>query len=170
MARARKARATTASPATAGRQRAGGARAAWAQGLLLGALAVAAPGLALQAAVLLLPGLIGVAMAGPGWRAQARAVLLAGFALSLGPMVTLWRNGAGFGAALVSLGQGDTLPLAWGAAGFAWLLAEAVPLLLTAMMEARVAAQLAKLRDEHAALAADWTAPESRGHGTQASA
>lgn len=170
MARARQATATKAGAAKTGAKRAGGAKSAWAQGLLLGALAVAAPGLALQAAVLLLPGLIGVAVAGPGWRAQARAVLLAGFALSLGPMVTLWRNGAAIGAALVSLDQVNTLPLAWGAAGFAWLLAEAVPLLLTALMEARVAGQLAKLRDEHAALAADWTAPESRGHGTQASA
>ncbi len=142
-------------------KKAGGAKSAWVQGLVLGALAVAAPGLAVLAAVLLLPGLIAVVAAGPGWRAQARALLLAGLALSLGPMVGLWRNGAGIRAALALLGQGSTLPLAWGAAGVAWLLAEAVPLLLAAAMEARVAADLTKVRDEHAALAADWTAPEA---------
>ena len=140
----------------------GGARSAWAQGLLLGALAVAAPGLALMTGVLLLPGLLAVAIAGPEWRGQARAVLLAGLALSLAPLLALWRAGAGIGGAIVALGQGATLSMTWGAAGFAWLLAEAAPLLLAAVMEARAAARLARLREEHAALAADWTPPESQ--------
>ena len=140
-------------------RRAGGAKSAWAQGLLLGALAVAAPGLAVLPGVLLLPGLVAVAAAGRGWRGQARAVLLAGIAVSLAPMLTLWRHGGGVGRALAALGHGDALPLAWGAAGLAWLLAEAAPLVLAAGMEARVAARLARLRAEHTALAADWTEP-----------
>lgn len=138
-----------------------GAKSAWTQGLLLGGLAVAAPGVAVLAGVLLLPGLVAVSVAGRAWRGQARAVLLAGVALSLAPMLGLWRAGGGVGTAIAVLGQGNTLPLAWGAAGVAWLLAEAVPLLIAAAAEARVASQLAKLRAEHAALAADWTPPAS---------
>ncbi len=145
--------------------RAGGAKSAWAQGLLLGALAVAAPGLAVLAGVLLLPGLVAVAVAGPGWRAEARCVLLAGVATSIAPMLSLWRAGAGMDGAVGVLGGGNALPLAWGAAGLAWLLAEAAPLALAAVMEARIATQLAKLRDEHAALAADWTAPHEHHAG-----
>lgn len=145
------------------RWRVGGAKSAWAQGLLLGALAVATPGLALLVGVLLLPGLFAVAVAGPGWRGEARAVLLAGVALSVAPALDLWRAGAGIGEAVAALGQGDALPMAWGAAGVAWLLAEAAPLLLAAVMEARVATRLARLREEHAALAADWTLPGESG-------
>lgn len=147
--------------ARAGR-RAGGAKSAWAQGLLLGALAVAAPGFGALAGVLLLPGLLAAAMAGPGWRGQARAVLLAGLALSLAPMLAHWRKGGGIGGAMAALGRGDALPRAWGAAGLAWLLAEGAPLLLAAIVEARATARLERLRAEHAALAADWTAPEGQ--------
>jgi hypothetical protein len=146
----------------------GGAKSAWAQGLLLGALAVAAPGLAILAGVLLLPGLVAVAMAGRGWRAEARCVLLAGVAMSVGPALALWRDGAGIDAALAGLGQGDALPLAWGAAGLAWLLTEAAPLVLASVMEARAAKRIARLRDEHAALAGDWTAPGASAQASMA--
>ncbi len=144
----------------------GGAKSAWAQGLLLGALAVAAPGLAILACVLLLPGLVAAAMAGRAWRREARCVLLAGVAMSVAPLLGLWRDGAGIDAAVAALGHGDALPLAWGGAGLAWLLAEAGPLLLAAAMEARAATRIARLRDEHAALSGEWTVP---GTNTDAS-
>jgi hypothetical protein len=146
----------------------GGAKSAWAQGLLLGALAVAAPGLAVLAGVLLLPGLVAAAMAGRAWRAEARCVLLAGVAMSVAPLLALWRDGAGIEAAMAALGQGDALPLAWGAAGLAWLLAEAGPLVLASAMEARAANRIARLRDEHAALSGDWTAPDANSHASMA--
>jgi hypothetical protein len=136
-----------------------GAKSAWVQGLGLGALAVAAPGVAVLACLLLLPGLVAMAVAGPGWRVEARSVLLAGIAAAIAPLLALWHDGTGLDGAAQLLGRGEALPLAWGAAGLAWLLAEAVPLVLAAILEALAASQLARLREEHAALAAAWNLP-----------
>lgn len=125
----------------------------WAQGLACGLLVATAAPLALVLAVALAPvGL--VALAGAG--AMARIMAVYGVA-ALAPWAgETWRAAQHWPAALDLLGGWQLVAWAWCAQGAAWLVSQAAPLGARLVMEARVRARMARLREARARLAAEW--------------
>ncbi len=133
-----------ASRAGGSRHRAGSLR--WLQGMGCGLLLAVSP-----ATLLLLGGLmapLGPALLSDGapGRPVARSVALFGAALSIGPVLRLWRAGAGMPDALSLLGDVGVLGAAWAACAVGWLLAELVPVLIRAVLDQHDHAQEAALR------------------------
>lgn len=133
--------------------RVGGRSGLWVQGLACGVLLATAAPLALVLAVALAPVVL-VALAGAGGMARVMAVYgvaaLAPWAGEMWQVAQLWP------AALDLLAAGRLVGWAWCAQGAAWLVSQAAPLGARLVMEARVRARIARLREARARLAAEW--------------
>ena len=125
----------------------------WLQGLACGVLVATAAPLALVLAVALAPVALG-ALAGAGVMARIMAVYgVAALAPWAGEM---WRAAQHWPGALDLLAEGRLVGWAWCAQGAAWLVSQAAPLGARVVMEARVRARAARLREARARLAAEW--------------
>lgn len=129
---------------------------AWLQGLLCGVAAALVPGPALLIGLLLAPGLLALMLDHAPGKPLARAVLLAGLAVAIGPIASLWHGGGGIGAALGMLGDPAILGLAWLAGAAGWLASELAPLFLKIALDGASAARAAHLKSERARLLEAW--------------
>jgi hypothetical protein len=128
----------------------------WLQGLACGALVTLATPTALLVGVLLVPTfVVGVTDRAAG-KPVTRAVLLYGLAGLTLPLIGLWTGGHSMEQSVGLVTDPVTVAIAWAAQGAGWLLAEAAPLAVRAVLEANAVALTMKLRAERAALEADW--------------
>jgi hypothetical protein len=146
-----------------GRARAGGAARAkgggsmiWLQGAACGVILTFAAPAALLAGTLLAPALMAwVAEREPG-RPVARAVLLFGSAVAIGPVWHLCLSGDSMATALEMISDPTTLAFAWTAAAFAWALCEVLPVIVERAGLLAEAARAAAWRAELNALQEEW--------------
>ena len=138
-------------------RRAGSLR--WLQGMGCGLLLAVSP-----ATLLLLGGLMAplvpalLSDSAPG-RPIARSVALFGAALSIGPVLRLWRAGADTAGALSLLGDVGVLGAAWAACAVGWLLAELVPVLVRVGLDQHDHGQEAALRTARRRYEEQWGVP-----------
>jgi hypothetical protein len=125
----------------------------WAQGLGCGVLVASAAPLALVLGVALAP--VGLCAAGG---AGALARILAVYAgAALAPWGwELWAVARDWPAAMDLLAEARLPGMAWAAQGAGWLLSQAAPMVARLVMETRVKARIARLRDARTRLAAEW--------------
>jgi hypothetical protein len=131
----------------------------WAQGLACGVVATLATPTAVLAGLLLAPAVLTYMLDTRDGRALTRTVLLAGLAAAAQPLTTLWGGGHTMDLALRLVADPSHFGLAWAAQGVGWLLAEALPLAITASYNVQTAARAARLRAARAALEHEWSLP-----------
>lgn len=131
----------------------------WMQGLGCGLVAALATPTAALAGGLLAPAIATIMLDRREGRALTRTVLLAGLAAAARPLATLWVGGHGMELALALLADPANLGLAWIAQGAGWLACEALPLAITASLNAQAAARAGRLRRVRAELQAEWDLP-----------
>jgi hypothetical protein len=128
----------------------------WLSGLACGALAAIAPGVAVVAAGLLIPGLVALRMDQQPGRPVARTVLTCGLAGCVQPVMSLWNMGQSFNAAIAIVTDPTAIGIAWSLAAGGWLLTELAPLLVRAVLEAAALTRSAKLRAMRVRIAEAW--------------
>lgn len=128
----------------------------WLQGLACGALVTLATPTALLAGVLLVPTFVVALTDHAAGKAATRAVALYGLAGLTLPLTALWTGGHTMEQSIGLVTDPATLSIAWAGQAAGWLLAEAAPLAVRAVLEAKTVALTMKLRADRAALAADW--------------
>jgi hypothetical protein len=128
----------------------------WLQGLLCGAIAMLAPPTALLMGVLLSPAMLALFLDRQQGRPRARSIALFGMAASVDPLHTLWVGGHSVTAALELAGNLQVLATAWAAAAAGWLLAEAAPIAVRALLEALCISRAARLRTLRGQLTEEW--------------
>jgi hypothetical protein len=128
-------------------------------GIGCGLLLVMAAPVATLAAVLLLPSGIAWLSNRSASNALTRSVLVAGLAMSVGPVARLWAVGAEWTVSAEILADGRTLASAWAAQGGAWLAGELVPLMVRLVLDVLAATRAARLRTVRKRLEADWGLP-----------
>ncbi len=144
-------------PASRGGAAASGNRSAiWLSGLACGVLAAIAPGIAILAAGLLVPGAVALRLDREPGKPVARTVLTCGLAGCVQPVITLWNMGQSFDAALAIVSDPMTLGLAWSAAAAGWLLTQVAPLAVRAALEAAALTRSARLRAARTRIAETW--------------
>ena len=134
----------------------GGRNAVWLSGLACGVLAAVAPGIAVVAGGLLVPGLVALKLDQVPGRPMARTVLTCGLAACVQPVITLWNSGQSIGAAMAIVSDPATAGVAWGAAAAGWLMTQIAPLAVRAGLEAAALTRAARLRAERGRIAAAW--------------
>ena len=132
----------------------------WLSGLTCGALAVAAPGVALLTAALLVPGLIALKLDRAPGRPVARTVLTCGLAGSVRPMLTLLNAGFSAETAAALITDPPVVCLAWSGAAAGWLLTQLAPLAMRGLLEADGMTRLAALRSARDRILAAWKMEE----------
>ena len=137
----------------------------WVQGLLCGGALALATSASLLVGVLLAPGLAALAIDRTPGKPVARAILLYGAAGAATPFAAFWRRGQDFAAGIDLLTDPTALALAWTAAAFGWLLAEAAPLAVRLVLEARSLARTASLREARREWEEEWDLPPA-GEGS----
>lgn len=128
----------------------GGGLQVWLLGLACGGLGALVPALAAQGALLLAPGLAGLLCDRAPGRPVARTMLLFGLAGSVEPVRAAW--GMGFERAV----DGQGLTTAWLLAALGFLLTQAIPMGVRAVVDQKSEARAAELRRTRAQLVADW--------------
>jgi hypothetical protein len=128
----------------------------WLQGLLCGAVVTLATPTALLLGVLLGPGLLVLLFDRQPGSPVARCVLLCAMAASVDPLQTLWTTGHSLATASALLSDLRTVGVSWSAAGAGWLMAEAFPLAIRAVMEVLGRSRSVRLRAERARLVEEW--------------
>ncbi len=128
----------------------------WLQGLLCGALATLATPTALLLAVLLAPAWAAMLLDRQPGRPIARCIALCGMAAAVGPLRTLWTSGHSMAGATALLADLRVLGTAWSAAAAGWLLAEAAPVAVRAVLEAVSLSRAAQLRAARTRLIEAW--------------
>ncbi len=128
----------------------------WLQGLLCGAMATLATPTALLLGVLLAPALLAIMLDREPGRPRARAVGLCSAAAAVEPLRMLWTTGHSMAATTALLGTPRIVGTAWAAAAAGWLLAEATPVAVRAVLDAISMTRAARLRAERAKLAEAW--------------
>jgi hypothetical protein len=128
----------------------------WMQGLACGALVTLATPTAVLAGVLLVPTFVVAAIDRADGKPVARAVLLYGLAGLALPLVGLWTGGHSMDQSIGLVTDPAVVAIAWAAQAAGWLTAELAPLAVRLLLDLKTAAHMAKLRNERAALAADW--------------
>lgn len=128
----------------------------WLSGMTCGVAAAVAPGTALLAAGLLLPGLAALKLDKEPGRPVARTVLTCGLAGCVRPVIALWHAGQSFDAALSLVTDPGVLLTAWGAAAAGWLLTQIAPLAVRAALEAAAVTKATRLKAERARIAEEW--------------
>ena len=88
-----------------------------------------------------------------------RQVALFGAALSIGPVMRLWRGGGGVADALALLGDVGVLGTAWAACAVGWLLAELAPVLVRVALDRSDHAQEAALLAARRRIEERWGVP-----------
>jgi len=83
-------------------------------------------------------------------------LLIYGFAAALPWFDTLWSSARSWPATLDLLASMRLVGVCWGAQAAGWLLGEAVPLVARMVLEGRVRARIARLRDARARLREEW--------------
>jgi len=129
----------------------------WAQGVGCGLLVATAAPLALVLAVLFAPALLATLVAPPGTARRPGGILLVyGLAAALPWLAMLWAGAQSWTASLDLL-AGARLPgVCWGAQAAAWLFGEIAPVGARQVLEVRVRARSARLRDARSRLQAEW--------------
>jgi hypothetical protein len=128
----------------------------WLQGLACGAMVALVPATALLLAVLLAPGLAALMIDRQSGRPIARSILLCGAATCVSPVGQLWNAGQNVEASLAILGDVSTIGTAWSAAAAGWLLAELLPVVVRAVLEAASLTRAVRLRAARAKLVEEW--------------
>jgi len=83
-------------------------------------------------------------------------LLLLGAAASFAPLRSLWDAGNTLDAAMALITDPLRLGLAWVAAGVGWMLSELIQLVGREVLEVMARHRVAALRQERAALEAEW--------------
>lgn len=138
----------------------------WLSGLACGALAAIAPGIAIVAAGLLVPGVFALKLDREPGRPVARTVLTCGLAGCVQPVITLWNTGQSFDTAIAIVTDPTTLGVAWSAAAAGWLLTQIAPLAVRAGLEAAALARSSRLRAARSRIVETWgldPAPKDQG-------
>jgi len=138
------------------RSETGNRPAVWLSGLACGVLAAIAPGIAILAAGLLVPGAVALRLDREPGKPVARTVLTCGLAGCVHPVITLWNMGQSFDAAFAIVSDPMTLGLAWSAAAAGWLLTQVAPLAVRAALEAAVLTRSVRLRAARSRIAETW--------------
>jgi len=128
----------------------------WAQGLACGLLVATAPPLAVTLAVLFAPAAAALVVAMENGRRIGRVLLVYGLAAALPWLDVLWNSARDWAACLDLLGGMRLVGLCWGAQAAGWLLAEGIPLVSRLVLETRVRARVARLRDARGRLEEEW--------------
>jgi len=128
----------------------------WLQGLLCGGVVTLAAPSALLLGVLLGPTLLALSLDRQAGRPTARSVALCNMAASVGPLRTLWASGHSVAMAASLVTNVQILGQAWSAAAAGWLLAEAAPIAVRAVLEALSVSQIARLRAARSRLVEEW--------------
>ena len=128
----------------------------WLQGLACGGVVTLAAPSALLLAVLLGPTLLALSLDRQTGRPTARGVALCNMAASVGPLRTLWASGHSMAMAASLAMNVQVLGQAWSAAAAGWLLAEAAPIAVRAVLEALSVSQAARLRAARSRLVEEW--------------
>ena len=128
----------------------------WLQGVLCGAVAVAAPGFAVMTGILLAPGLAMFFSEQERGRPIARAMLLTGAASSFLPLRLLWEQGGSLDSALNLLGDPARPLLSWAASGVGWISGQVTEIATRLLLEAGAAHRLRNLKQEKEVLTAEW--------------
>ncbi len=128
----------------------------WLQGLVCGAVMALVPATAVVALVLLAPGLIGYALEETAGKPVSRTMLLLGAAATFAPLRGLWDAGNTLDAAMATITDPVRLGMAWVAAGTGWMLSELTQLVGREVLEVLARHRAAALRQERAALEAEW--------------
>lgn len=92
-------------------------------------------------------------------RPVARSVALFGGALSIGPVMRLWRAGGDMAGALSLLGDVGVLGAAWAACAVGWLMAELAPVLIRVALDRSDQSQEAALLLARRRLEERWGVP-----------
>ncbi len=125
-------------------------------GAALGIGAAYSVGLVVVAIVLMLPGVMAMMLDNTENRLLGRSVLFPCMAASLGPLYNVVRMGGGSVSALIVLGDPGTIALSWGAAGFGWLLVEAVTGLARVILEINVRQRRKLLEEQRDKILMEW--------------
>ena len=128
----------------------------WLSGLACGVLAAVAPGIAVLAAGLLIPGAVALRLDREPGRPVARTVLTFGLVGCVYPVIALWNLGQSFGSAVAIVSDPTTLGVAWSAAAAGWLLTQLAPLAVRAALEGAALARSSRLRAARARIADTW--------------
>ena len=130
----------------------------WLQGLVCGAAAVASPGAALLAGILLIPAFAYACLV-PARNSQVcRAMLLMGAASAVGPVRLLWAGGGSLDTALEILADPVRPLLSWSACGAGWLIAELASVSIGLLRDRRSKSAARSLQRERDGLIREWSA------------
>ncbi|MGE0416754.1 MAG: hypothetical protein AB7O80_08105 [Acetobacteraceae bacterium] len=133
----------------------------WLQGLACGAMAALAPASALQVGLLLAPVIGALFMDHRSGKPIARAMLLFALAACVEPVRQSWVAGQGLAVGLDrAVDIGNLIP-AWAAAAGGWLLSQAVPVMVGAILDAGSRTRAAQLQAGRARLVAEWGLEET---------
>lgn len=135
-------------------------KAIWLQGLACGAAVALATPCTVLAGLLLAPGLGVLLLERETGRPTARATLLCGAAMAIGPVASLWRIDAGVGGALTLAADVGVLGGCWAAQGAGWLVAQLAPVLIRLALEAHATTNVLRLKLERARYEAEWGIPQ----------
>lgn len=139
----------------ASQPRAGGSL-IWLQGAACGVVLTFAAPAALLGGTLLAPALMAWLVERERGQPVARAVLLFGGAVAVGPVWHLCLSGDSMAAALDMMSDPTIVAFAWTAAAFAWALCEVLPVLIERAGQFAEAARVAAWRAELKALETEW--------------
>ena len=138
-------------------RRAGSLR--WLQGMGCGLVLAVSPSTLLLLGGLMAPLVPALLSDGARGRPVARSVALFGAALSIGPVLRLWREGDSTANALALLGDVGVLGTAWAACAVGWLLAELAPVLVRVALDRNDHAQEAALLAARRRIEERWGVP-----------
>ena len=123
----------------------------------IGAVAAFGSGFLVAAGAWLLPSFAANVVDRSQTGAMARAMALFGLAAITPDILALWHLGGGFDAGLRFATNPMAVARAWTAQGAAWLLAEALPVLLAIRGEVGARRRLATLEARRRALEEEWS-------------
>ncbi len=136
----------------------------WAQGLACGLLVATAAPLAVTLAVLFAPAAAALVLAPVNGRRMAGVLLVYALAAALPWLDTLWNAARDWAACLDLLGEMRLVGICWSAQAAGWLLAEGIPMVSRLVLETRVRARIARLREARGRLQVEWgLAEEGKG-------
>ncbi len=134
----------------------------WLKGLACGALLTLATPTAVLGSLLLAPAIVAATFDPSTSRRSARPVLVWGCAASARPMLTLWTGGHDLALALGIASDLSVIATAWAAQAAGWLVAELLPLLIAAGLNAAAASRAQRLRESRARHEDEWDIPRAK--------
>jgi len=128
----------------------------WAQGLACGLLVATAAPLAMTLAVLFAPAAAALVLALENGRRIGGVLLVYGLAAALPWLDLLWGAARDWAGCLDLLSGMRLVGVCWGAQAAGWLLAEGIPMVSRLVLETRVHARIARLREAQGRLQEEW--------------